>query len=250
MVAVKRRRKTLRTLYPHGAEIEYYRALKNAIDVWFRDSFTAIKTARLDADSYHADGLFDAVFDAARNNWANVAAALTQVARRVASQVERTVNRSINRQIEQQDLSLNLNRGFLPFAEIQGQVDDFVRQNAALIKDIGEKAARDIERQVIDAVAKGTSTKQLAKLIKEQQELTTNRAKLIARDQIGKLNGQINKTRQQAAGFDRYQWQTMQDKRVRPEHRELNGTIRKWGEGLEPGDAIQCRCSAIPVWDD
>jgi SPP1 gp7 family putative phage head morphogenesis protein len=201
-------------------------------------------------DDYHADGLFDAIFDAARNNWANVSAALTQVARRVASQVERTVNRSINRQVEQQDLSLNLARGFLPFGEIQGQVDDFVRQNAALIKDIGEQAARNIEREVIDAVAKGTSTKKLAKLIKEQQEMATNRAKLIARDQIGKLNGQLNKTRQKAAGFEKYQWQTMQDKRVRPTHQDLNGSIRTWGEGIEPGEEVQCRCSAIPVWED
>lgn len=223
--------------------------------MWFRDSFAVIKTARLDGSiDYHADGIFDAVFDAARNNWANVSAALTQVARRIASQVERTVNRSINRQIEQQDLSLNLNRGFLPFGEIQGQVDDFVRQNAELIKDIGTKATRDIEREVIDAVAKGTSTKQLTKtinnIIKKGQEDATTRAKLIARDQVGKLNGQLNKTRQQAAGFKRYEWQTMEDKRVRPEHKELNGTIRTWGEGLEPGESVQCRCSAVPVWDD
>jgi SPP1 gp7 family putative phage head morphogenesis protein len=80
--------------------------------------------------------------------------------------------------------------------------------------------------------------------------MTANRAKLIARDQVGKLNGQLNKTRQKAAGFDKYEWQTMQDKRVRPKHQALNGTIRTWGEGIEPGFEVACRCSAIPVWDD
>jgi len=86
------------------------------------------------------------------------------------------------------------------------------------------------------------------------------RAATIARDQIGKLNGEMNQLRQTNLGVRRYRWSTSQDERVRDGHRKLNGTIQLWakppvvdertGERGHPGQPIQCRCSAIPIIDD
>jgi uncharacterized protein with gpF-like domain len=98
--------------------------------------------------------------------------------------------------------------------------------------------------------------------------MTIDRARLIATDQCGKLLGQINKSRSQAIGLNRYQWLTVGDKRVRPTHQNANNKIGDfgnsgiWWEGnkqvargtsdpvAHPGQEIRCRCSSAPVWDD
>jgi SPP1 gp7 family putative phage head morphogenesis protein len=78
-------------------------------------------------------------------------------------------------------------------------------------------------------------------------------ASLIARDQIGKLHGELNRARQEAAGIDRFVWHTQLDDRVRPDHEELEGGIYTWQEGAPgvgiPGEPINCRCWGEPVID-
>ncbi|GAF84545.1 unnamed protein product, partial [marine sediment metagenome] len=77
-----------------------------------------------------------------------------------------------------------------------------------------------------------------------------NHAALIARDQISKLNGQLNKARQEAAGITSFVWETRQDSRVRPAHQALQGRTFTWADGANgifPGQPINCRCWARAV---
>lgn len=79
-----------------------------------------------------------------------------------------------------------------------------------------------------------------------------NHARLIARDQISKLNGQLARARQTAAGITSFVWETQKDSRVRPEHRALQGRTFTWADGANgvfPGQPIQCRCWARAVVD-
>jgi len=80
-----------------------------------------------------------------------------------------------------------------------------------------------------------------------------NHARFIAHDQINKLNGRLNQTRQEAAGITSFIWRTQQDDRVRPSHEEIEGQQFKWAEGAPgiglPGEPYNCRCSAAPVID-
>ncbi len=79
-----------------------------------------------------------------------------------------------------------------------------------------------------------------------------NHAALIARDQVSKLNGQLNRARQTAAGITSFVWETQDDSRVRPEHRALDGRRFTWADGaggVYPGQPVQCRCWARPVVD-
>jgi len=96
-------------------------------------------------------------------------------------------------------------------------------------------------------------TKRVTKQGKPVMISTSKHAKLVAHDQISKLNAQLNQTRQQAAGIERFRWVTMGDNRVRPAHRALNGRIFSWdagapGEGL-PGESVACRCHAAAIVD-
>jgi SPP1 gp7 family putative phage head morphogenesis protein len=94
----------------------------------------------------------------------------------------------------------------------------------------------------------------------------SNRAKFIARNEVGTALGTINKERQLAADVNLYIWQTAEDERVRETHRALDQRIFSWqGEvvvegtdykmavdptfsssGTIPGEPWNCRCVAIP----
>lgn len=78
-------------------------------------------------------------------------------------------------------------------------------------------------------------------------------AALVARDQVSKLNGGLNRARQTAAGVTHFVWETRKDSRVREAHRALQGKVFAWDEGAPgvgiPGEPIQCRCWGRAVVD-
>lgn len=133
-------------------------------------------------------------------------------------------------------------------------VENFAANNVALIRDIGEQTIIKTELAIQRAVQDG---KLYGDLAKELQTIGygETRAELVARDQVGKLYGQINATRQKELGADRFIWRTVGDERVRDEHAELDGEEFSYSagghpeEGL-PGEAILCRCWAEPVFDE
>lgn len=273
----KRRRKLPRAIYPHGAEQDLYAQLAKWLDDWFSQIESELTT--LDALVTRSDDFFEdlsneiqeqinraervkarlsiarardrinRIFDQAREQWSSVDP--SELLRRAGNIVKRTVFKNFARHIKafKPNFSISLEADGDLFGEYQSQIDAYTREASLLIKDIGEKSARDIERLVQETVAKGKSTKSFAKILREQKGYAKNRAALIARDQIGKLTGSLTKIRQQEAGINKYEWQTSGDSRVRPKHAELDGTIRTYGVGIEPGQEIRCRCIALPVFD-
>lgn len=132
-------------------------------------------------------------------------------------------------------------------------VDSFVTQNVALIESIPEKILTDVEGTVLRGIQNGITSKDLAEQLENKLEIGKKRAKTIARDQIGTLNGQVNALRQQNLGIERFTWRTVGDERVRPEHSARSGMVYKFSEppnGELPGVPINCRCYAEPVFDD
>lgn len=129
-------------------------------------------------------------------------------------------------------------------------LDHFVHENAALIKTIPGDCIDEIEKRVTRAFTSGTRSEELASEIEERFDISERHARLIARDQIGKLYGQTNAVRQQDLGIESFVWRTAGDERVREEHQELDGQQFDYNdppdEGL-PGEPIQCRCYAEPV---
>jgi len=244
------------SVYPRGAERDYLRAILNELNPWLESIKQGVTAVRRDGE--RMDGIFDSVFDNARIAWQGVTTRMLTTIRRVFNQVDANFTRNFERQIDAAETSrrmpsISLRRGMLPFGAVdglQGQLDDFTRQNVQLIRSIGDDAAMNIERLVQDAVSRGESTRQLAKQIAEQAGIAKRRAATIARDQVGKLNGQISMLRMKEAGIGKYKWQTMMDSRVRTEHRELQGKIRTWDQSPIPGGPINCRCSSLPVFTD
>lgn len=130
------------------------------------------------------------------------------------------------------------------------------RENIALIKSIPTRYAEQLRSKVVDAVQRGTSLREMVKQVRETYDLPRNRAELIARDQIGKLNGQLTEIRQQAIGVEEYRWRGTMDERERELHRVREGKTYRWDKPPSdghPGQPIRCRCSAeavLPEYDD
>ena len=94
-------------------------------------------------------------------------------------------------------------------------------------------------------------------IIDERFASMESNAELIARDQVGKLNGQLTEMTHTEMGLSRYRWRGVGDERERSSHVNVEGEIFSWddpplidGERVHPGQAIQCRCFAEPVMED
>jgi SPP1 gp7 family putative phage head morphogenesis protein len=137
----------------------------------------------------------------------------------------------------------------------EGAIRDAMRvaakANVELITSIPEQFLDKIEQAVLEAMSEGLRHEEIIQEIERIGGVTESRAKLIARDQIGKLNSDFSRVRQTDLGIEEYTWSTAGDERVRDEHADLDGQTFRWDDAPtdgHPGEAIQCRCVAIPIF--
>ena len=123
--------------------------------------------------------------------------------------------------------------------------------NVALIKGLSGDIYKRIETTVWKAYSDGDTGRMLAKTLRTQMEFAPARAKLIARDQLGKYSGALDEARHTEAGLEFYKWKTVGDDRVRPTHKANNGKRfsykKKPPHTGHPGEDIQCRCKAQAI---
>jgi SPP1 gp7 family putative phage head morphogenesis protein len=148
---------------------------------------------------------------------------------------------------------------------VQGELDQWRRLNVGLIESglmapssspsLRAGLLGDVSDVIEMAHREGIRVEVLAQELVDRFGVSERRAELIARDQTLKLNGQINKHRQQAAGITKYTWGTSGDEQVRETHAALDGTTQSWdsppevapGRFEHPGGDFQCRCVGIPI---
>ena len=129
------------------------------------------------------------------------------------------------------------------------QLRNWTTENVALVKSVPGDMLDELERMVMNGVTTGQRWETVAESIEQRFEITERRAALIARDQVGKFYGSVQKARQESMGVTSYVWRTSLDERVRPEHAAREGKVFRWDDPPEdgpPGMAINCRCTAEP----
>ena len=143
--------------------------------------------------------------------------------------------------------------------------------NYGLIKSLSTEYIKGVNTIVSEGLQFGKTSNTIMKEIRKlNKDITGYRARLIARDQVGKLNGVLTKRRMADAGIDMYLWMTANDERVRSKHKTLNNKLMRWDDNTTysedrgktwkarsgdmyrgiPGEDIQCRCSSSPFFDD
>jgi SPP1 gp7 family putative phage head morphogenesis protein len=149
-------------------------------------------------------------------------------------------------------------------------VAQFTEQNVGLIRGLVERQQLRLERLVTRAVLSGSRVESLSQDLEDSFAMPRARARLIARDQVLKANGNLSEEFQTQAGITQYIWSTSRDERVRgkpggtwakshSDHWALEGTVQSWasppvtnpetGARNHPGQDYQCRCVAVPVTD-
>ena len=148
-------------------------------------------------------------------------------------------------------------------------LDEWTKTNRKYLTNLGDEYLNRTEMLVTDALQVGKRPEDLlVDILRANNGMTVDRARLLAEDQTGKLLGQINKARSQAIGLHKYQWLTVGDKRVRPTHASANNKIGVWenagvwiengkevprggqGDNSHPGQPVRCRCSSAAVWSE
>lgn len=166
----------------------------------------------------------------------------------------RGTERNISRAISRKNKPLKVK---LPERAPTEIVEKFIAENVALITSIPDEYLGSVHQTVMRAWDQGVGRRGIsdiiAPLVDPEKAPPVKRARLIARDQIGKLTGQVQRYQQIQAGINQYVWRTVEDSRVRYSHALLDGKTCSWDSPPpesnynHPGGDYQCRCYAEPV---
>lgn len=182
-------------------------------------------------------------------------------------QVAKSLSNVVSIEVSE-DLTTNIFSNSLR-PNLQELVKSATLTNARLITSIEDKFLDDVAIVIQDSYRSGLSANAITKQIKDKFGVNENRARLIARDQIGKLHSDIVRDEHLSLGITEYKWLTSNDERVRASHKVLNEKICSWYDpttykdsvddkewkkrssigGVEkhPGQDYQCRCDEIAV---
>ena len=187
-----------------------------------------------------------------------------------------TFFRSLDIQVDQ-DVAREFARQNLPVfpAGTEDIINNSVQSSLGSIQNLQASTIGQVRAEVSRGLVQGQRWETIAKRITRSMtapeakgqpatpfKKASNRAKFIARNEVGTALGTINKERQVAAGVGAYVWQTAEDERVRTSHADLNGGIFAWTTdnpdfdmandpqtgffNTIPGEPYNCRCVAIP----
>ena len=135
---------------------------------------------------------------------------------------------------------------------VMAKLEMLTDANINLIQSVRTQYLDRVKTIVTNGAAQGLTGKALAAQVQHAAGVTYKRAKLIARDQTAKYNGALEEAQQTELGIKKYRWSTSGDERVRPSHVANDGKVFSWSKPPEtghPGQDIQCRCVAIPIFE-
>ena len=235
-----------------GTEKEYYSTLRSLLTQMAKETRESI------IPLYQADLVQKraAITKDAEPFWFNRLSAVTAMLQRVAADaVNRVLRLEAVRHTDtfmataKRALGIDL-RSVIQQEDLEEYLREAAGRNTNLITGLADDTLKRIQQAVYDNSIAGNSVATLRKALADGFGIADRRAKLIARDQIAKLNSELNRKRQMQAGVTSYTWTTSHDERVRERHRKLDGKVYKWGEatgaeqGLPPGQPVACRCLA------
>ena len=160
-------------------------------------------------------------------------------------------------------------------------LNDWAQNQVSLITKASQDMLDKVAARVRTGVKEGQTNREITrKIMSDLPGISFRRARIIARDQASKLNGELSQGRMTDAGLETYIWETAYDERVRgrpggryphalPSHWEMQGKICRWDDPTvcrstsgewekrpanapynHPGMEIMCRCVALPNWDE
>ncbi len=268
---VRRLPRPLKPLYPHAAERQYIRDLsayvKRAREITREILLPLIPRLVAEVKSVtpnrvRQDDMIDDLAEILRRIRDQLGfefsdSILATIANRLGVSIEDIIAANTRRMRDQyQPFGVNIGFG-ANSNELKSIIQIKIRENVQLIKTLSDRHFASLESQVLSAITQGKRVEDIEAVIDERFGSMESNAELIARDQVGKINGQLTEITYVGLGLGRYRWRGVGDERERSSHLKLEGETFSWddppivdGEAVHPGEAIQCRCFAEPVMED
>lgn len=130
------------------------------------------------------------------------------------------------------------------------------------IKDFTEKEISKLRSEFQTSAFKGNRRESMIQVLQDSYDVSTNKAKFLARQETSLLMSKFKQVRYNDAGISEYRWGCVAGSKnhpVRSWHRALEGKIFRWdnppitskpGEPVRrnnPGEDFFCRCFARPI---
>lgn len=177
-------------------------------------------------------------------------APINSFSRRVAELFVMNVSNTNKKRLQQ---SFNKSFGFsmvnlLRDENIVKPMQEHIDTNVDLIKTIAPENLMRLKKIISNGMTQGKTAGDIRQELRVGFDISERRARLIARDQTSKINGNLNKVRSQDAGVTHYVWIGREDDLERPTHVANNNKIFAWANPPKqtghPGEDYQCRCYA------
>ena len=282
------RKMTSPRAYPHGIEMKYYRELKSFFKpltdyVWgfidqnmeplLRGDSSEIRLDTIPGDSFRGmianleNWLFvymPDISDLPEDSSGNI---ILITLGKTAEEAMEFGNKEFSKMLKK-GIHVNLPTSAPWWDDMK---KSWAEDNYSLITSNAKNYVSKINTLTEQAIVNGMSPAKLKEEIRKATEsLSDKHCKLLARDQMGKLNGQITQAQMQEIGLDLYVWSTSADDRVRASHAAMEGLLCRWDDAsvcsydngktwvsrpsdavdLHPGQDIQCRCVGLAFYPE
>lgn len=257
-------RRRVPTRYPMKLEMQYARDLKKIVSDWDRG---AKACAQFYLKLYVSGGTQLKLDDATDDpNWIDklnqqielMGFGMQQAKKAhdenaIATKFVRSINAFSYNNVKAQAAIVGLD----PISDnnvLRNYVKGKIKENVSLINSMYSSYWHSLEKDIYRSITSGGGITSITDAITNRTGMAKRHADLIANDQTGTIISQLNAYRAKSAGAEKYLWRSMEDRRVRPKHRELDGKIFKYGDpnggdnGELPGEPIRCRCLAEPIF--
>jgi len=177
----------------------------------------------------------------------------TSVANYMVTDVDRRDAKQWKQNSKDMSAAIRTEIAHAPTGQVYRQL---MREQVDLITSLPTKAAERVHDLATLGRTQSTRAQEIAADIMRTGQVTTNRARLIARTEVARSAALFTQARAQFAGSDGYIWRTSGDHDVRLTHQDMEGKYVRWDQppktdkNLEPyhaGCGPNCRCYAEPV---
>lgn len=180
----------------------------------------------------------------------------TAMAKDLASELLSTVQTHVNRSFAKLGKDFALPRDPNPLREA---FDTMINQHIDLIKTIPHDILQTYRNELKTSIG-NFNQQNIVILARNVAKVNEKRARIIARDQVGKTMERYQMELAEDLGFEYYEWSTSRDERVSSEHKPLDkryyrydtptAIIDKKGTIGIPGQRVNCRCTALPLFTE
>lgn len=138
--------------------------------------------------------------------------------------------------------------------DVGGRMRELLGQQVRLITSLPIDAGQRVHELTLRGLEGGERARGIAREILRTGEVTSSRATLIARTEVGRTASVLTQARAERVGSTGYIWRSARDTDVRPSHRAMEGKFVAWSDpptldGMtgHAGCLPNCRCHPEPV---